>query len=457
MNAFSRTAIGVAFGTVSVAILVIGTGPNVAAQSDKIHTAPHGAASMETQRRELKRLLKNQNVQNPEMVDEAIWKEMIPKDNELNHRRIELGQKLFFDTALSKDGTVACATCHDTTRSFTDRRKVSEGVDDQLGQRNAPTIMNAALLHTQFLDGREPTLERQAGQPILNPVEMAMPNKETAVAAISKIPAYKPLFKAAYGRDINYDDIERALAAFERTLIFLDAPFDRFLGGDQSAISEDAKKGWTLFNGTARCVSCHPISISNPLGTDNRMHNIGVSAHKQDFEKLARKAIDALAKDSSQRKLDELAVGTDMSELGRFMVTRNYADIGSFRTPQLRNIGITNPYMHDGSMETLFDVVDHYNKGGEINPFLDGSMEGLNLSEEEIHQLVAFLFTLTDYRFVDLNNAELKKQSKTAQSNRPFRDTRRSNREVLPFEERVFNSAKSTVRSTSAKSTGGSK
>ena len=168
----------------------------------------------------------------------------------------------------------------------------------------------------------------------------------------------------------------------------MDSPFRRFLAGDDGAISAEAKQGWVLFNGKGRCVTCHPINTSNPLGTDNRFHNIGVSARHQDFDALAKQALRALQQDSSEQKLDELALSTDMSELGRFMVTKNRSDIGAFRTSLLLNIGITQPYMHDGSIETLWDVMDHYNKGGEPNLFLDGGIEPLALTETEIDQIV---------------------------------------------------------------------
>lgn len=429
---------GAVKATAGFGVFVLGWVGLVAAGPEGGGGALHGAAAMATQEQQLDRLLKEDPLVVPAGIDPEIWRAIVPEDNAMTPERIALGRKLYFEMALSKDGTVSCATCHDVSRSFTDRRKTSEGVGDQLGKRNAPTTMNAALLHAQFLDGREATLEAQAGQPILNPVEMAMPDQAAALAALEKIPEYAPLFQEAYGRAINYKDLERAIAAFERTLIFLDAPFDRLLAGDESAMSADAKAGWTLFNGKARCMSCHPFNPSNPLGTDNHMHNIGVSARQQDFEKMARSALTMLDQDPSQRKLDELAVGSDLSELGRFMVTKSYADIGSFRTPQIRNIGITGPYMHDGSLATLWDVVDHYNKGGEENPYLDGSMEGLDLDEDEINQLVSFLFTLTDDRFADLNAAEMAAQREQAAKERPFRDNALVSRARLPFERRVM-------------------
>jgi cytochrome c peroxidase len=415
-------------------LLLVGLG-TVAAQQQK---GAHGAASMEDQQRGLAAFaLSADGSSAPSGVDAQTWQSAIPADNPLDAKRIALGRKLYFETALSKDGTVSCATCHDVTRSFTDRRPVSEGVNGALGRRNAPTTMNAALLHTQFWDGRAGTLEDQAGQPVLNSVEMALESEAQAVTQL-KVAGYDAQFRDAFGRDLNYADMERAIAAFERTLIFLDAPFDRFIGGSQAAISADARAGFELFNGKGRCAACHTINRANPLGTDNRFHNIGVSARKQDFEQLAHKALAILKEDSSEEKLDELAITTDMSELGRFMVTKSYADIGAFRTSQLRNIGITGPYMHDGSLQTLWDVMDHYNKGGEGNTYLDGGIEALALSEKEIDQLVAFMFTLTDERFARQNDAEQARQRELATKQRPFRNDELAQRKVLMFEQRAL-------------------
>jgi len=215
----------------------------------------------------------------------------------------------------------------------------------------------------------------------------------------------------------------------------VDSPFRRFLAGDERAISGEAKQGWVLFNEEGRCVTCHPINTSNPLGTDNRFHNIGVSARHQDFDALAKKALSALQQDSSEQKLDELALSTDMSELGRFMVTKNRSDIGAFRTSLLLNIGITQPYMHDGSIKTLWDVMDHYNKGGEPNLFLDGGIEPLALTEAEIDQIVEFLFTLTDERFAQQNKRQFEQQKEQARKVRPLRDDDMAFRLKLAFEK----------------------
>ena len=377
-------------------------------------------------------------VQRPAWISPAFWSALIPKDNaQPTEQQVALGRSLYFETRLSRDGTVACATCHDVSRGFSDRRNLFEGVGESVGRRNSPTTLNALFLSTQFWDGRAPSLEEQAKLPIINPIEMGQPSPIAAVSALSADPKYPALFQAAYGRGVNYDDIGRAIAAFERTLIFLNAPFDRFALGDAKAISDDAKAGWALFNGKGRCNACHQISSSNPIGSDGRFHNVGVSARHQDFEGLAKKALSVLEKDSSQKAIDELALQTDLAELGRFSVTRNRSDIGSFKTEQVRNVGVTAPYMHDGSMQTLWDVMDHYNKGGEANPYLDGGIEPLALSETEVNQLVAFMFTLTDDRLADQNRSEWERQRAIAASKRPFRDEAIATRKVLPFEARL--------------------
>jgi len=403
-----------------------------------IPRGPLGEATMEYQLKELAKLMPKVDVDHaPAGLDPVVWAAFIPEDNAMTPQRVELGKKLYFDTRLSADGTVSCATCHDVTRGFTDQRATSEGIKKQLGQRNAPTVLNTALLQTLFLDGRSPTLDHQAKLPIINPIEMGMPDGEAAVKAIAGDAEYQKAFKEAYGRDVNYDDIGRAIGAFERTLVFMDSPFQRFLKGDTKAISPQARAGWDLFNGKARCVTCHPMNLSNPLGTDNRFHNIGVSARHQDFESLGARALKILREDPSERKLEELALNTPMSELGRFMVTKNRADMGAFRTSILLNIGITPPYMHDGSLPTLWDVMDHYNKGGEATLFLDGGMEPLALNDEEIDQVVAFLFSLTDVRLADENNRQFEAQKAAAKAGRKFRDDDLAFRKKLAFEDRI--------------------
>lgn len=337
---------------------------------------------------------------------------------------VALGDKLFNDKRLSVDDTLACATCHDPAKGFSDHRgnrPTSAGVQNQLGQRNAPTVLNAMFQATQFWDGRAAKLEDQAKLPILNPVEMGQKTSDDVVAKVAKIPEYSDAFKALFGHSVTYDDIAAAIAAFERTQYSANSPFDHFMAGDKQAISDQAQRGWTLFQGKGRCSSCHAVNLVSSLFSDQKFHNIGIAAHKQDFADLARQALSIL-KTGDLKQIDELALQTKYSELGRFLVTKNPADIGAFKSQTLRNIGITGPYMHDGSLATLWDVMDHYNKGGVPNPYLDGGMQRLALSEAEIDDLVAFMFTLTDDRFAAFNKAEMERQA-ALKNNRPQRET----------------------------------
>ncbi len=347
---------------------------------------------------------------------------VIPADNPLTPEKVALGEKLFFDARLSADGTVACATCHDPTKGFTDQRQTSVGIRRQVGHRNAPTVLNALFNETQFWDGRARTLEDQAKLPMINPIEMGQKSHSEVIAAIEKVPEYRDAFQKVFNRAPHIDDVARAIASYERTQIAFDSPFDRYLAGDESAIDAAARRGWTLFNGKGRCMSCHGVSSAQPTFTDNKFHNIGVSAHKSDFVQLARKGLAALSR-NDEAEIDRLALETDFAELGRFLITKQPADIGAFKTPGLRNVVITPPYFHDGSQATLWDTLDHYNKGGVQNPFLDGGIQRLGLTESEIDDLASFLASLTSDRFRELAKKELARQKALSRSKRPERDT----------------------------------
>jgi cytochrome c peroxidase len=355
-------------------------------------------------------------------IPSDLYQFVVPKDNASSPERIALGKQLFFDTRLSADGTVSCSTCHAPDKGFVDRFPTSKGIRAQFGKRNAPTVLNAMFQQTFFLDGRAPTLEEQAKLPIVNPIEMGMKDGDAVRQKVAAIPEYVSSFQTAYHAPVTYDNIGKAIAAYERTLVSGDSPFDRFIGGDQNALNASERHGWSLFNGKGRCISCHGFSATQPFFTDNRFHNIGIAAHKANFVELAVKARQ-LVQQGNVKQVDELAIQTDLSELGRFLVTKNYSDTGAFKTSALRNIALTAPYMHDGSLPTLWDVIDHYNKGGIQNPFLDGGMQRLGLTEEEINDLVAFLGALTSSEFKADNDAELKRQHELAQTNRPERDT----------------------------------
>jgi cytochrome c peroxidase len=341
-------------------------------------------------------------------VPDGVLPPEIPADNPLTAAKVDLGKKLYFDPRLSKDDTISCATCHDPRRGFADGKPVSEGVGGAKGVRNAPTVLDAAFLREQFWDGRAPTLEAQAVQPIVNPVEMAMPDHAAVEKKVSGIAEYGPLFEKAFGSGkVTIARIGQAIASFERTVISLDAPIDRFLAGDANAISESAKRGWELYNGKGRCNTCHAHTSVFPLFTDEKYHNIGVAAKAVDFEALAHRV------ESHPEALPTLSHEPQLNQLGRFLVTKQRQDIGAFKTPHLRNVALTAPYMHDGSEKTLGDVVEFYDRGGNPNPWLDGGMRPLHLTDQEKKDLVALLETFTSSdlaRFDDLAKLMPKKQ-----------------------------------------------
>lgn len=330
----------------------------------------------------------------------------VPADNPMTEARIALGDKLFHDQRFSATGDVSCSTCHDRAKAFTDSPlMVSEGIRKLTGTRNAPTVANAAFFTSQFWDGRSSSLEDQAQHPFVNPVEMALPSHEPILQIVRTDPEYVRMFREAFGKEpaaVVLDDVLKAIATFERTLVFGDSPFDRwYFGGEESAMSEAAVRGFKVFLENGRCVSCHAIEQDHALFTDNRFHNIGVGINsiQKDIPRLAPAFLRAKA-----RGVDvDVAVLSDKktSELGRFAITDTLDDLGAFKTSTLRNIALTAPYMHDGSIATLRDVVVHYNNGGvtnegdRVNDFLSGGIRPLNLTEQEIDDLVAFMEALT--------------------------------------------------------------
>jgi cytochrome c peroxidase len=347
----------------------------------------------------------------------------------LTPARVALGQKLFFEPRLSSDGTVACATCHDPARAFTDGRPLSVGIHGRLGQRNSPTVLNSLYNKTQFWDGRVNTLEDQAALPITNPFEMGSASIRDAVSSIAGDKDYQTQFMEAFGRPVNEQDMLQAIAAYERTLTSFDSPFDHFIAGDANAISDSAKRGWELFNAKARCHLCHALTDNQPdatLFTDNDFHNVGIGILRHRVAPLAQQAERELAQ-GHLAAIDTAAITSEMSVLGRFLVTKEKSDIASFKTPGFRNIIVTGPYFHDGSMQTLWDVMDHYNKGdGITNPWLDKEMQPLALSESEIDDVVAFAASLTSPQYKEVGDQEYARQLAISKVSRPQRDTARA-------------------------------
>ena len=289
-----------------------------------------------------------------------------PADNPYSKEKAELGKLLYFDKRLSSDASVSCASCHAPEKGYTDGKPFSSGIKNQLGGRSAPTVINRAYSTLQFWDGRAATLEEQAKGPIANPVEMtAHMNAEEAhkacVACLKGIPGYVQRFKKVFGtEDFNIDHVAKAIATFERTVLSGNAPFDKYKAGDKDAMSEEQVRGMGVFFNKAACDSCH-------LGfnfTDGSFVNIGIGMNQTS------------------------------PDLGRFMVSKKEEDKGAFKTPTLREIENTAPYMHDGSFKTLEEVVEHYNKGGIKNPYLDQRLKPLNLTDQDKRDLVAFLKAL---------------------------------------------------------------
>ena len=295
----------------------------------------------------------------------------IPPDNPPTEETIALGRRLYYDPGLSADGTVSCATCHAPDLSFRDGKALSNGVDGQLGSRRAPTVVNAAYNTLQFWDGRASSLEKQAEGPLTNPVEMGN-TLEGVVNYVRSDPKYRALFARAWGRkEITIDLVTRSIASFERTVVIGNSPFDRFYyRGDKKALSPAGQRGLKLFLNQKKgnCSVCHVIGRRYALFTDNKFHNIGVGADTW---------------------------GT-FEDVGRYVQTKSASDMGAFKTPTLRNIAKTAPYMHDGSLATLKDVVDHYVGGGTSNPHLDKEIHALAfLTFNERADLKAFLESLT--------------------------------------------------------------
>lgn len=279
-----------------------------------------------------------------------------PKDNPLSEAKIELGKQLYFDPRLSRDNTVSCVSCHDPAKGWSNGEAVATGIGGQKGGRSAPTIVNSAYQYFQFWDGRAAELEGQALGPIQNPIEMNM-TLEELIPKLNAIEGYRTQFQEVFGADATADGVAKAIAAFERTVLSGDAPFDRFKAGDAKALSEAAERGRKVFFNKAQCSSCH----TGPNFSDGAFHNIGIGMDKE--------------------KPDE----------GRRTESKLEGDRGAFKTPTLREIARTAPYMHDGSLATLEDVVEYYNKGGTPNPQLDEAIFPLNLTDEEKRDLVTFM------------------------------------------------------------------
>lgn len=290
-----------------------------------------------------------------------------PEENPYTPEKEDLGRLLYFDPRLSSDSSVSCASCHDPKKAFGDGAAVATGIAGQKGNRSAPTVINRVYSGLQFWDGRAPSLEEQAKGPIANPIEMTSHKDPTAahnacVDRLRKVPGYVQRFKEAFGTaEFTIDHIAQAIATFERTVLSGNAPFDRYRAGDQSALSAEQVRGLEVFFKKSACDACH-IGFNF---TDGSFANIGIGMDKPN------------------------------PDLGRFRISGKEEDKGAFKTPTLREVANTAPYMHDGSFKTLEEVVEHYNKGGIKNPHLHQRMKPLNLTEQDKKDLIAFLKALS--------------------------------------------------------------
>jgi cytochrome c peroxidase len=287
---------------------------------------------------------------------------VIPKDNPLTKEKIELGKLLFFDKHLSKNNNIACGNCHLPSLAFTDGQPVSTGNHRLQGGRSAPTSINRLFSSAQFWDGRATTLEEQSTGLFVSPVEHGFANHDELVAKLNTIAGYKALFQQMFHGPITKNRVGQAIASFKRTLLSGNSPYDQFNSSkDQNALSASAQRGLEVFRGKALCFTCH----SGANFTDEKFHNLGID-------------------------WDSVHV-----DLGRYVVTKESKDIGAFKTPTLREIAHTAPYMHDGRFGTLWQVVDFYDLGGIANPHKDPFMQPLKLSNKEKLDLVEFLHSLS--------------------------------------------------------------
>ncbi len=281
-------------------------------------------------------------------------------DNPMTVEKVALGKKLFFDMSLSVDYTMSCATCHDPEKGWSNGLPVAEGVSGENGTRNVPTIVNAAFFRAMFWDGRAYSLEGQALGPILNKDEMGMPSKQALVERLSEDEDYPTLFAKAFSDGLNAKNVARAIACYERTIVAGNSPYDRYVAGDKTALSESAERGMKLFfnERKSKCSICHEA----PTFTALFYHNLGVGMEQED------------------------------PDLGRFEVTKIENNKGRFKVPTVRDVQFTAPYMHDGSIATLEEVIELYDKGGIANPYLSKEMRGkLNLTKQEKADLIAFM------------------------------------------------------------------
>jgi cytochrome c peroxidase len=322
----------------------------------------------------------------------------LPAVPEASAAQIELGRKLFMDTRLSRNGTMSCALCHVPEQGFAAVEvATSIGLEGRALRRNAPTLLNVAYVGQLFHDGRSASLEQQAWDPLLNAIEMGNADVAGVIGTLHALPEYAAAFEGVFGRPADRASLAAALASYERTLVSGNSRFDRWrYGGEAAALTRTEQAGFALFAGKARCIACHSVGKQHALFTDGAFHNTGVGAVRRD-DPARRFRVRLAPGVHTELRVRDLASVSDPvdDDAGRFEVTRNEADRWAYRTPSLRNVGITAPYMHDGALATLEDVIAFYQRGGVANPGRDAQLMPLALTAQEQRDLAAFLRSLT--------------------------------------------------------------
>lgn len=323
-----------------------------------------------------------------------------PANNPVTPAKISLGRLLFFDRRLSHNNTISCAMCHVPEQGFTSNEMAAAvGIEGRSVRRNSPTIYNVAYLERLFHDGRETTLEQQVWGPLLARNEMGNPSVGRVVEQILAVAKYREMFAKAFaGRPISMDTIGMALASYERALVSADSAFDRWnYGGDNQALSDQQLAGFSLFTGKAGCSACHLIKQKYALLTDSLLHNTGIGYQRSMAKQPDETRVQIAPGEYIVVKSNAVEASSEPAfrDLGLYEITENPADRWKYRTPTLRNIALTAPYMHDGSISTLREVIRFYNQGGIENDLRDPLIKPLNLSGEEANQLLAFLNALT--------------------------------------------------------------
>jgi len=326
---------------------------------------------------------------------------VIPSENPITKEKIDLGKKLFFDRRLSLNNTMSCGMCHVPEQGFTSNEiKTAVGIEGRSNLRNTPTLLNVAFSKFLFHDAREYSLEGQVWQPVLAHSEMAMPSFGFTLKKIKLIPGYIELFEKAFpGEGVSIETFGKAIASYERSLISGNSSFDKwYFGKDENAVSDEVKEGFKVFSGKGNCIACHSVGKNEALFFDNKLHNTGVG-YAESMGLLNKKKTKVQLAPGEYVEVDNEIIKSvnqqkKSNDLGLYSITENPSHRWLFKTPTLRNISLTSPYMHNGSISTLEEVIDFYNNGGIDNELLSPTIKKLNLTDIEKNNLKIFLESL---------------------------------------------------------------